>query len=156
VPKATKFSRLTFGQAVRRERERIDLSQEDFAEKANVHRTYISSVELGKVSVGIEVANSLAVALGVRLSQLISRAERYPLSMGARSLVWQKHLFLPHAFGFNSLRTCQDLQGSIRAGFCRATRPCAESSAPIPLARVLRRATSAPVRAERQSWRHPR
>jgi transcriptional regulator with XRE-family HTH domain len=75
VPKATKFSRLTFGQAVRRERERIDLSQEDFAEKANVHRTYISSVELGKVSVGIEVANSLAVALGVRLSQLISRAE---------------------------------------------------------------------------------
>jgi transcriptional regulator with XRE-family HTH domain len=75
VPKATKFSRFTFGRAVRRERERTGLSQEDFAEKANVHRTYISSVELGKVSVGIEVANSLAVALGIRLSQLISEAE---------------------------------------------------------------------------------
>ncbi len=51
------------------------MSQEDFAERANVHRTYISSIELGKVSVGIEVANGLAVALGMRLSQLITRAE---------------------------------------------------------------------------------
>lgn len=75
MPKATKFSRSTFGRAVRRERERIGLSQEEFAEKANVHRTYISSVELGKVSVGIEVANSLALALGLRLSELINQAE---------------------------------------------------------------------------------
>jgi transcriptional regulator with XRE-family HTH domain len=41
-------------------------SQEDFAEKAEVHRTYISSVELGKVSVGIEVANKLAIALNMK------------------------------------------------------------------------------------------
>jgi transcriptional regulator with XRE-family HTH domain len=75
VPKATKFSRFTFGRAIRRERERIGLSQEDFAEKAKVHRTYISSIELGKVSVGIEVAHSLAAALGLRLSELISQAE---------------------------------------------------------------------------------
>lgn len=73
--KATRFSRSTFGRAVRRERERLGMSQEDFAERANVHRTYISSIELGKVSVGIEVANGLAVALGMRLSQLITRAE---------------------------------------------------------------------------------
>ena len=38
------------------EREKLRLSQEDFAELANVHRTYVSSVELGKVNVGIEVA----------------------------------------------------------------------------------------------------
>ncbi|HXA77862.1 MAG TPA: helix-turn-helix transcriptional regulator [Candidatus Acidoferrales bacterium] len=56
-------------------RERLDLSQGDFAERANVHRTYISSVELGKVNVGIEVANALAGALGLRLSDLIRRAE---------------------------------------------------------------------------------
>ncbi len=59
----------------RRQRESIGLSQEDFAEKANVHRTYISSIELGKVSVGLEVANSLAVALGLKFSELIRRAE---------------------------------------------------------------------------------
>ena len=40
-----------------------------------LHRTYISSIELGKVSVGIEVANELAAALGLRLSELVRAAE---------------------------------------------------------------------------------
>ena len=75
MAKATRFSRLTFGRAVRRAREHQDLSQEDFAERANVHRTYISSVELGKVSVGVEVANALASALGMKLSDLVRAAE---------------------------------------------------------------------------------
>jgi transcriptional regulator with XRE-family HTH domain len=61
--------------AVRRERENLGLSQEDFAERANVHRTYISSVELGKVSVGIEIAHALACALGMKLSELVRGAE---------------------------------------------------------------------------------
>ena len=73
--KATRFSRTTFGRAVRREREKLGLSQEDFAERANVHRTYISSIELGKVSVGIEVANELAEALRMPLSHLVRLAE---------------------------------------------------------------------------------
>ena len=72
---ATKFSRRSFGRAIRREREKLHLSQEDFAERADVHRTYISSIELGKVSVGIEVANSLAGALRMKLSDLVRRAE---------------------------------------------------------------------------------
>jgi transcriptional regulator with XRE-family HTH domain len=75
VAKATKFSRLTFGKAIRLAREEHGLSQEAFAERADVHRTYISSIELGKVNVGIEVANSLAAALGIRLSELVRRAE---------------------------------------------------------------------------------
>ena len=75
MQKATRFSRTTFGRAVRRGREKLGLSQEEFAEKANIHRTYISSIELGKVSVGIEVANELAAALGMRLSGLIRLAE---------------------------------------------------------------------------------
>ena len=75
MSKATKFSRRTFGAAVRDERHKLGLSQEDFAERANVHRTYISSIELGKVSVGVEVANELAAALGLRLSELVRLAE---------------------------------------------------------------------------------
>jgi transcriptional regulator with XRE-family HTH domain len=75
VRNATKFSRRSFGRAIRREREKLQLSQEDFAERADVHRTYISSIELGKVSVGIEVANSLAGALGMKLSDLVRWAE---------------------------------------------------------------------------------
>ena len=75
MSKATRFSRRTFGRAVRAERERIGLSQEAFAERASLHRTYISSIELGKVSDGIDVANSLAIGLRIKLSELIRRAE---------------------------------------------------------------------------------
>lgn len=75
MSKATRFSRLTFGQAIRREREKIGLSQEEFAERANVHRTYISSIELGKVSMGIEIAHALASALEMKLSELVRKAE---------------------------------------------------------------------------------
>jgi len=53
----------------------LGVSQEDFAEGAHVHRTYISSIELGKVNVGVEVANQLALALGLKLSDLIRKAE---------------------------------------------------------------------------------
>jgi transcriptional regulator with XRE-family HTH domain len=75
VPKATGFTRISFGRAIRLSRERLGLSQEEFAERANVYRTYVSSIELGKVNVGIEVANSIAAALGLRLSQLVRKAE---------------------------------------------------------------------------------
>jgi len=75
VSKTTRFSRSTLGEAIRREREKLGLSQEKFAERANVHRTYISSIELGKVSIGIEIAHSLACALGMKLSELVRKAE---------------------------------------------------------------------------------
>ncbi len=75
MPRATRFSRRTFGRAVRYARERLGLSQEDFAEQAGIHRTYVSSIELGKVNVGIEVANQLATALGKKLSELVEEAE---------------------------------------------------------------------------------
>jgi transcriptional regulator with XRE-family HTH domain len=75
VPKATRFSRNTFGRTVRLQREKLGLSQEEFADRAGVHRTYISSIELGKVNVGIEVANELSIALGKRPSELVKEAE---------------------------------------------------------------------------------
>ena len=75
MSKANRFSRRTFGRAVRQLRERLGISQEDFAERAGIHRTYVSSIELGKVSVGIEIANQLALALGRRLSELVKEAE---------------------------------------------------------------------------------
>lgn len=59
-----------FGTAVRRHRERQKLSQEDFADLAGIHRTYVSSIELGKVRVGIGVAQQVAAALKVPLSRI--------------------------------------------------------------------------------------
>jgi transcriptional regulator with XRE-family HTH domain len=75
VPRANRFSRRSFGFAVRREREKLGVSQEAFAEQADVHRTYISSIERGKVNIGIEVANGFTTALGMKLSELIRQAE---------------------------------------------------------------------------------
>jgi transcriptional regulator with XRE-family HTH domain len=65
-----------FGAAVRRHREATGLSQEAFAAKAGVHRTYISAIELGKVQVSIGVAHQLAQALGVQLSKLWREIEK--------------------------------------------------------------------------------
>jgi transcriptional regulator with XRE-family HTH domain len=65
-----------FGAAVRRHRERSKLSQEDFADKAGIHRTYVSSIELGKVQVSIAVAHQLAQALGVPLSKIWKEIEK--------------------------------------------------------------------------------
>ncbi|MDP8212784.1 MAG: helix-turn-helix transcriptional regulator [Candidatus Zapsychrus exili] len=64
-----------FGMTVRRRRHKLNLSQEDFADKANIHRTYVSSIELGKVDVGIGVAYKIAAALNLPLSKLIKEAE---------------------------------------------------------------------------------
>jgi transcriptional regulator with XRE-family HTH domain len=59
-----------FGAVVRARREKQRISQEDFADKAGIHRTYVSSIELGKVKVSIAIAEKLAVALETPLSKL--------------------------------------------------------------------------------------
>lgn len=64
-----------FGMAVRRRRHKLGLSQEDFADKAEIHRTYVSSIELGKVDVGIGTAYKVASALNQPLSKLVKEAE---------------------------------------------------------------------------------
>lgn len=65
-----------FGAAIRRRRERLGLSQEDFADKAEIHRTYVSSIELGKVQISITIAHQLAAALDVKLSTIWQEVER--------------------------------------------------------------------------------
>lgn len=65
-----------FGAEVRRRRESLRLSQEAFADKAGIHRTYVSAIELGKVQVSIAIAHQLAVALEVPLSTVWRAVER--------------------------------------------------------------------------------
>ena len=65
-----------FGAADRRRRERLGLSQEDFADQAGIHRTYVSSIELGKVQVSIAIAQKLADSLGVPLSKIWLEIEK--------------------------------------------------------------------------------
>ena len=65
-----------FGQAVRKHRQRQGLSQEEFADRAKVHRTYVSSIELGKVQISIRIAQQIALALDVPLSRIWQEVER--------------------------------------------------------------------------------
>ncbi len=66
-----------FGDAVRFHRKRLGISQEAFAHKAGVHRTYASSIERGRVLVSIAIASRLAVALEIPLSRLFRDVERF-------------------------------------------------------------------------------
>jgi transcriptional regulator with XRE-family HTH domain len=66
----------SLGPVVRKRREALRLSQEQLAARAGIHRTYVSSIELGKVRLGIDIAQKVAKALEIPLSVLIADAER--------------------------------------------------------------------------------
>lgn len=59
-----------FGAKVRRLRQSRKLSQEKLAELSGLHRTYISSVELGERNVSLKNIHALANALEVSVEEL--------------------------------------------------------------------------------------
>jgi transcriptional regulator with XRE-family HTH domain len=67
---------LTFGTVVKKHRLAKSFSQELLAEKADVHPTYISLLERGQRTPGIDVAERIAKAFGMKLSQLVAEGER--------------------------------------------------------------------------------
>jgi len=67
--------RVRLGVAVRERRNELNISQEDFAEQAGLHRTYISDLERGKRNVSIENVEKLAKALNLSISDLMKRVE---------------------------------------------------------------------------------
>jgi transcriptional regulator with XRE-family HTH domain len=60
-----------FGERVRELRVKRGLSQEQLAESSGLHRTYISSLELGKRNVSLINIHALAKALGVSPDKLL-------------------------------------------------------------------------------------
>jgi transcriptional regulator with XRE-family HTH domain len=56
---------------LRRLREAKGLSQEQFAEDAGIHRTYVSDLERGARNPTIRVVDKIASALGVSMGQLL-------------------------------------------------------------------------------------
>lgn len=59
------------GRTVRRLREKCEMSQEELASIAGLHRTYVGSVERGERNISLENIVRLARALGVRPSMLL-------------------------------------------------------------------------------------
>ena len=50
-------------------------SQEALAERSDLHRTYIGTVERGEQNITVKVAAKIAAALGVSLSELFDTVE---------------------------------------------------------------------------------
>ncbi|MEK6225555.1 MAG: helix-turn-helix transcriptional regulator [Chloroflexota bacterium] len=61
--------------AIRERREAQGLSQEALAERAKLHRTYISMIERATRNISVDKLSGIAEALGLRPSQLLQRAE---------------------------------------------------------------------------------
>jgi len=61
-----------FGRAVRKRRRELDLSQEGLAERAGLHRNYISDIERGDRNPSLENIYKLSKALGIKVSTLFS------------------------------------------------------------------------------------
>ena len=71
------------GQAIRKHREQLDLTQEELAEKAEVHRTYLADIERGTRNPSIESIRRVAYALRIPISELFKTAETNSSSKGA-------------------------------------------------------------------------
>ena len=59
------------GGNVRRLREKLEISQEELAERAELHRTYISGVERGVRNPTVIVLARIAAALGAEPANLL-------------------------------------------------------------------------------------
>jgi transcriptional regulator with XRE-family HTH domain len=59
-----------FGCRVREKRTAIGLSQEEFADKCGLDRTYISGIERGRRNVSLRNIEVIANALGLSISRL--------------------------------------------------------------------------------------
>jgi len=60
-----------FGQRVRQEREKQGLSQEELANKAKVHRTYIGMIERAEKNITLANIEKLANALNIPINKLL-------------------------------------------------------------------------------------
>jgi len=62
---------IKFSKRVRAERKKLGLSQEDFAEKAGFHRTYIGMIERAEKNITLANIEKLAKALRISISILL-------------------------------------------------------------------------------------
>lgn len=65
--------RKRFGTKLRSLREQHGWSQEEFADRAGMHRTYVSSIERGIRNPTLSVLERLAKALGISMAELLDK-----------------------------------------------------------------------------------
>lgn len=63
--------RLQLGKAVRQRRKAMELSQEAFAERLDVHRNYVGLIERGQQNITLETLVKLCRAFGCQPADLV-------------------------------------------------------------------------------------
>lgn len=58
---------------LRKYRKKLSLSQEEFAERCGLHRTYIGAIERGERNVTLKTLSQIADSLGVAPLELLKR-----------------------------------------------------------------------------------
>jgi transcriptional regulator with XRE-family HTH domain len=72
-----------FGRAIRSlRRERLDVSQEEFADLCELDRTYIGGIERGERNLGLRNILKIADALGITTDALFARFEHERVDQG--------------------------------------------------------------------------
>ena len=74
--------KMSFAGAVRSWRKKLGMTQEELAERADLHRTYISDVERGARNLSLESISKLAHALEVSVSTLFTAANGHSCASG--------------------------------------------------------------------------
>ncbi len=67
----------SFGKVLRKVRNEKGWSQEELAERAKVHRTYIGMLERGEKNITLLNLRKISKALGVNASELVKKTEKY-------------------------------------------------------------------------------
>lgn len=67
--------RIRLGTVIKQLRSNRDLTQQECADKAGLHRTYISDVERGGRNLSITSLSQIATALDVPLSEIFKQVE---------------------------------------------------------------------------------
>jgi transcriptional regulator with XRE-family HTH domain len=75
-PGKAKPSHKALGEAIHELRKERELTQVQLAKKTGLHVTYVSGLENGSRNPTWTVISSVSSALGVKLSELVKRAER--------------------------------------------------------------------------------
>ncbi len=69
-------SSVAFGRVVRDARSKLGLSQEELADRCDLHRNAIGLIERGERSPSFDTILAIADGLGISASRLVSRVER--------------------------------------------------------------------------------
>lgn len=61
---------MVFGEIIREKRKQLGLSQEEFAFKADLHRTYVGMIERAEKNITLENINKIAKAFDISIHEL--------------------------------------------------------------------------------------